>query len=219
MNHDIDRTQVGYGQGAGPYGPASGGSVVNEYEEETMNLAAGLMEVNSEEELDYFLGDIISGAASAIGKFVSSPTGQALGSGLKSVAKQLLPVAGQALGGYVGGGAGSQIGGALGSAAAGLLDSEMEEEQEWEAANTFVKLAGEAAKQAANMPADADPHAVAQQAIVEAAKIHAPHLLPALTGGGYGEGGQCGCRHHPHHRGHHSGRWYRHGGKIVLVGA
>jgi uncharacterized protein (DUF697 family) len=177
------------------------------------------MEVNSEEELDYFLGDVISSAADAVGKFVSSPTGQALGSGLKSVAKQLLPVAGQALGGYVGGGAGSQIGGALGSAAAGLLDSEVEE-QEWEAANTFVKLASEATKKAAEAPPGVDPHAVAEHAIVEAAKIHAPHLVPHLTGEGHGMEGHCGCHQHRHHHGgmRHHGRWYRHGEKIVLVG-
>jgi hypothetical protein len=219
MNHDIDRTQVGYGQGAGQYAPASGGSLFNE--DTHMNLAAELMDVNNEQELDNFLGDLISGAADAVGKFVSSPTGQALGSGLKSVAKQLLPVAGQALGGYVGGGAGSQVGGALGTAAAGLLDSEVEE-QEWEAANTFVKLASEATKKAADMPPGADPHAVAEHAIIEAAKIHAPHLVASLTGEGHGAGCQCGCRrHHRHHHGEmrrHAGRWYRHGEKIVLVG-
>jgi hypothetical protein len=218
MNHDIDRTQIGFGRRAGQYAPASGGSIFNE--DAHMNLAAELMDVNSEQELDNFLGDLISGAANAVGSFISSPTGQALGSGLKSVAKQLLPVAGQALGGYVGGGAGSQVGGALGSAAAGLLDSEVEE-QEWEAANTFVKLAGEAAKKAAEMPPGADPHAVAEHAIVEAAKIHAPHLVAALTGEGNGTSGHCGCQHHPHHHGEtrrHAGRWYRHGEKIVLVG-
>src|SRR5580698_156778 len=94
MNHDIDRTQVGFAQGAGSYAPHSSGSVFNE--DEQMDLAAGLMEVESDQELDNFLGDVISGAANAVGKFISSPTGQALGSGLKDVAKQLLPVAGPA---------------------------------------------------------------------------------------------------------------------------
>jgi hypothetical protein len=218
MNHDIDRTQVGFARDGGHYGQhhpagsASNGSVFNE--EEHMNLAANLMEVNSEEELENFLGDVISGAAKAVGQFINSPTGQALGNGLKGVAKQLLPVAGQALGDAFGGGAGGQIGGALGSAAAGLFEMEPEE-QEWEAANTFVKLAGEAAKNAAQMPKGGDPEAIAKKAIIEAAKIHAPGLVSTLTSGG--AAGSCHCRHH-HGEKRHSGRWYRHGKRIVLIG-
>jgi hypothetical protein len=218
MNHDIDRTQVGFAQEGGYYAPRSRGSVFNE--DEHMNLAAGLMEVNSEQELDNFLGDVISGAANAVGKFISSPTGQALGAGLKGVAKQLLPMAGSALGDLVLPGAGGAIGGQLGSAAAGLFEAEAEE-QEWEAANTFVKLASEAAKNAAEMPQGGDPNAIAQKAIVEAAKIHAPGLVSSLTGGGH-EKGQCGCRHHhgEHYaeRPRHSGRWHRRGDRIILVG-
>ena len=91
------------------------------------------------------------------------------------------------------------------------------EEMEWEAANTFVKIATDAAKKAADMPQNADPHAIAQKAIVEAAKIHAPGLVPQLTGEGH-----CGCascrQHEGHHHRPHSGRWYRHGMRIVLEG-
>ena len=153
MNHDIDRTQVGFAQGAGHYGNGPGAPVLSE--EEHMNLATGLMEVNSEQELDQFLGDVISGATSAIGDFINSPTGQALGSGLKDVAKTALPLVGTALGSRFGP-AGGQIGGAIGSAVAGSFEM-ASEEQEWEAANTFVKLAGEAAKNAAEAPPGADP--------------------------------------------------------------
>jgi hypothetical protein len=226
MTHDIDRTQVGFAQGAGEYGPSSGGSVLNE--EENANLAAGLMEVGSEQELDNFLGDVISGVANTVGKFISSPTGQALGSGLKDVAKQLLPAAGQALGTYLGGPAGGQIGGTLGSAAGGLLEAETEE-RDWEAAHQFVKLAAEATRNAAEMPGG-DPHAVAKKAIVEAAKVHAPHLVGYLMGGGpgyghhgyghegYGHQGHEGCGCHQHHGQRHHGHWYRQGERIVLVG-
>lgn len=219
MNHDIDRTQVGFGSelGSAPY--PGGGAF---HPDAPANLAADLLDVKSEQEFEYFLGDVISGAANAVGKFISSPTGQALGAGLKDVAKQLLPVAGQALGDYVGGSAGGQIGQTLGSAVAGSFEM-ASEEQEWEAANTFVKIASDAAKNAAQMPQGGDPQAVAKKAIVEAAKIHAPGLVPTLTGEGH-----CGCHecrhrhhehegHHHHHHGH-SGRWYRHGGRIVLEG-
>jgi hypothetical protein len=75
MTHDIDRTQVGFAQGGGYGPPPSGGSVLNE--DENANLAAGLMEVGSEQELDNFLGDVISGVADTVGKFISSPTGLA----------------------------------------------------------------------------------------------------------------------------------------------
>jgi len=211
MNHDIDRTQVGFGPE-----PYPGGGVFNP--DIHANLAADLLDVKSEQELNYFLGDVISGATSAIGDFINSPTGQALGSGLKDVAKQALPLVGSTLGGRFGP-VGSQIGGALGSAVAGSFEM-APEEQEWEAANTFVKLAGEAAKNAAQAPPGADPRAVAKNAIIEAAKIHAPGLVPQLTGEGHCD---CpSCRHHEgHHRHHHyghSGRWYRHGNRIVVEG-
>ncbi len=215
MTHDIDRTQVGFGQGEGGYGPPPyGGSVLNE--EENANLAAGLMEVNSEDELDNFLGDIISGVANTVGKFINSPTGKALGNGLKDVAKQLLPAAGTALGTYIGGPVGGQIGGTLGSAVGGALEV-APEDAEWEAANQFVKLAADATKNAAEMP-QGDPHATAHHAIVEAAKVHAPHIVPYLTGGHQGHwqhGHGCGCQQH-HGRRHH-GHWYRQGNSIVLV--
>lgn len=214
MNHDMDRTQVGFAQGEGDYEQPYGGAVLNE--EENENLAAGLMEVNSEEELDNFLGDIISGVANTVGKFISSPTGQALGSGLKDVAKQLLPVAGTALGTYIGGPVGAQIGGTLGSAAGGMLEAESEE-RDWEAAHQFVKLAAEATKNAAEMP-QGDPHATAQKAIVEAAKVHAPHLVPLLTNGHeQGHYGHHRC-HHCARRRHQHGRWFRHGDRVILVG-
>ena len=216
MYHDIDRTQVGFGSELGSSGPNPGGGVFRP--DTQANLAADLLDVKSEQEFEYFLGDVISGAANAVGKFISSPTGQALGSGLKDVAKTLLPVAGQALGDYVGGATGGQIGQSIGTAVAGSFEM-APEEQEWEAANTFVKIAGDAAKKAAEMPQNADPHAIAQKAIVEAAKIHAPGLVPTLTAEGH-----CGCASCRHHEGEHqhhhrqSGRWYRHGMHIVLEG-
>ena len=214
MNHDIDRTLVGFGSELGSSVPNPGSGAF--HPDTQANLAADLMDVRSEQEFEYFLGDVISGATNAVGKFISSPTGQALGAGLKDVAKTLLPVAGTLVGDYVGGPTGGQIGQAVGSAVAGSFEM-APEEQEWEAANTFVKIASDAAKKAADMPQNGDPHAIAQKAIVEAAKIHAPGLVPTLTGEAH-----CGCaschQHEGHHRHHHSGHWYRHGTRIVLEG-
>jgi hypothetical protein len=206
--HDLDRTQNG--SSANPFAsprPRTG-TVLNEAEQ--MDFATDLMELESEEDFENFLGDLISQGAAAAGKFISSPTGQALGGVLKDAAKQLLPVAGQAVGTYFGGPAGGQIGGALGSAASDALEAETEA-QEWEAANTFVKLAADAVNNAAAAPAGANPEAVAQNAVVEAAKVHAPHLIAALSNG-------RPDRFEAPHRSRRSGRWMRHGRRIILFG-
>ena len=67
-------------------------------EAETMELAGELLEITTEAELDRFLGDLISKAGQAVGKFVRSPIGNAVGGWLKGAAKSALPLAGGALG-------------------------------------------------------------------------------------------------------------------------
>jgi hypothetical protein len=219
--HNLDRTQVGFSQGFGEFEFSEGESVFNESEQ--AELAAELLEVSNEAELDQFLGDLISKAGHAIGSFVGSPTGQALGSALKGVAKQVLPMAGQALGGYLGGSGGAQIGGQLATAASGLFEAESGE-QEWEAANTFVRLAADAAKSAAEAPASANPRAVAQAAVKQAAQTHAPNLLTvpdaaAASKQGQGGAGTSAANGHSHGAGGHTGRWIRRGNRIILIGA
>lgn len=61
------------------------GEIFNEAD--LMELSAQLLEVNTEEELNYFLGGFIGKAASALGSAVRSPVGQALGGILKNAAK------------------------------------------------------------------------------------------------------------------------------------
>ena len=183
-------------------------------ESQELELAAELMEVNSEQELEQFLGDLIKKAGGAIGGLIKSPIGQALGGALKGVAKQVLPMAGQALGGAIGGPVGSQIGGQLASAAGSMFGLELEAgEQEFEAAKTFVKIATEAVQNAASAPPGANPQAVAQAAVAQATQTHAPGLFGPDQGGPYPpEMGGGGGRHA------HSGRWVRHHGKIILLG-
>jgi hypothetical protein len=87
-------------------------------------------------------------------------------------------------------------------------------EQEFEAAQTFVRLAGDAVKNATSAPPGANPNAVAQAAVTQAAQVHAPGLLgpePAPGPGGMIPGGPVG-------RGR-SGQWVRRGHKIILFGA
>ena len=183
------------------------GEVFNETQE--FELAAELLGVNNEQELEQFLGDLIKKAGNAIGGIVKSPIGQALGGVLKSAAKVALPIAGGALGTFVGGPLGTTIGSSLGSMAGKALGLELEglsqEDREFEAARQFVRFAGETVKNAMEAPPDVNPMTVARVAATEAAKEHAPGLMdPSLH------------RHHHHHR--HHGHWVRHGDKIVLYG-
>jgi len=181
------------------------GEVFSETDE--MELAAQLLEVADEAELDQFLGDLIKKAGRAIGKVVKSPIGRAIGGALKSVAKKALPIAGGALGAWVGGPLGAKIGSGLAGMAGKALGLELEglsqEEGEYEAAKQFVRFAGQAVKNAVSSPAAVqNPVAVAKAAIAEAARVHAPGLA---TAGGIAAGAK-------------SGRWIRRGNTIVVVG-
>lgn len=87
--HDIDRTQIAYPGEMENYLLAAESSVLSEAEE--MELTSRLMELESEQEFENFLGDIISGMS---GGLINSKTGNALGGLLKGAAKTLLPIAG-----------------------------------------------------------------------------------------------------------------------------
>ena len=110
------------------------------------------------------------------------------------MAKKVLPLAGGALGSFIPiPGVGTAVGTALGNAASNMFEVNLEgmeaEDQEFDIARRFVRLAGEAAANAANAgPAAATPTG-ARAALVEAARTHAPGLAKAMTGGGGGDGG------------------------------
>jgi hypothetical protein len=185
------------------------GEVFSETDE--MELAAQLLEVADEAELDQFLGDLIKKAGRAVGKVVHSPIGRAIGGALKSVAKKALPIAGGALGAWVGGPLGAKIGSGLAGMAGKALGLELEglsqEDSEFEAAKQFVRFAGQSVKNAVSSPAATqNPMAVAKAAISEAARVHAPGLVSAAGGGG---GVAAGGK---------SGRWVRRGNTIVVMG-
>lgn len=198
-------------------------------EAEEMELAAELMELESEEEFEEFLGSIVG----ALGNVVKSATG----SSLTGLLKNILPAAATAVGGFFGGPAGASIAGKIGSGIAGSLEmegSEMEsDEMEWEAAKTFVRVAADAARNAAMAPEGQDPHATAHQAVMDAVQRHAPELAhavpppyaqpagpspytqPGMAPPEHPGGCHCGGGHgHPHHGGH----WVRRGHKIILYG-
>jgi len=182
-------------------------------EVEEMEMAAGLLEVTDEAELDQFLGDLIKKAGRVVGRVVKSPVGRALGGILKGAAKKALPVVGGAIGGYFGGPTGAQVGSKLASGAGRLFGLELEglspEDQEFEVARRFVRFAGTAAKNAALASPTTPPQAAAQAAAVAAAQRHAPGLLRAA--GTAAKGMATGLSR--------SGRWIRRGRNIIIVNA
>ena len=229
--HDIDRTQMEYSPEMEAYEQEQFGYGETEWEGEAeweaetgvfseaeeMELAAELLGVSSEGELDQFLGDLIKKAGRAVGQFVRSPVGQQIGGLLKGAAKKALPNVASTIGGYFGGPSGAQMGSQLASTASQIFGLELEglspEDQEFEAAKSFVQFAGEVAKNAASAPPTADPTAVAQSAAVTAARQMAPGLIagaPAMTPGKPCP--SCGRRRRS------SGRWIRRGKWIVLLG-
>ena len=189
-------------------------------ETQEMELASELLEITNEEELNQFIGNLIKSAGRAIGSAVRSPIGQALGGVLKKAAKVALPMAGAALGNLVAPGIGGAIGGKLASAAGGLFGLELEglsqEDREFEVARRYVRLAGEATKNALAAPGAANPASIAQAAVANAAKTIAPGVAAAIGTGAPSVLGSAGALATAPGR---SGRWFRRGHRIVLVGA
>ena len=198
-----------FGESAGFEVPAELESPLSEMQE--MELASELLEVASEQDLEQFLGDVFRAAGQAVGNFVRSDTGRALGGilkdNLRSAAKQALPVVGRTIGDTAGGF--GDLGARAGSAVGSLLGLELEglsaEDREFEVARQLVRFAGSAAGQAAVAPPNAPPSAVARKAASRAAQVYAPGLLPRLQG----RSTQSWPR---------GGRWIRRGRTIVLYG-
>jgi hypothetical protein len=178
-------------------------------EGELMELAAELLEVRDEQELDRFLGKIVKG----IKKVAASPIGGLLKKGLKT----LLPIAAGAAGTFFGGPLGGKIASGLASKAGSLLGLELEglshEDREFEAAKQFVRFASEAVKNAATAPGG-NPASIARSAIVSAAQRHAPGLLNAaapMSGGSAMSAPSSGLGRP------RTGRWRRVSGNRILV--
>ena len=203
---------AGESEGFGEFGYESPFS-----EAEEMELASELLNVSSEAELEQFFGNLFK----KVGGFFKSGIGKQIGGALKGVVKTALPIAGSALGNMIVPGVGGMIGGKLASAAGGLFGLELEglsnEDREFEVARQIVRLGGAAASHAAQADPSAPPEQVAQAALTAAAQQYAPGLLrpadPSATPQAIGQfNGRHRCRHH------RTGRWFRRGRSIVLVG-
>src|SRR5689334_4320440 len=119
-------------------------------ESEEMALASEVLGINDDREMEYFLGGLLKKLASKAGQALHSTTGQALVGLLKNAAKKALPKVGGALGTMIGGPFGTMVGTQLASKAGSVLGLELEglspEDQEFESARQFVRLAGSAAR-------------------------------------------------------------------------
>jgi hypothetical protein len=146
-----------------------------------MELAAELLSLSSEQELEQFLGDLFKKAGKEAGQAISPPVGKSLGGFLRKAAKTALPILGGAVGGFFGGPIGAKVGSKLASAGGQLFGLELEglsnEDKEFEMSQRFVRFAGDAAVRAARYRRSRDPRKVAQAALVAAARRHAPGFL------------------------------------------
>jgi hypothetical protein len=215
-----DQESETYGEYTGEYeGEYTMESPFSEAEE--MELAAELLTISNEAELDQFLGKLFKKVGRAVGGVIKSPIGRALGGALKGVAKTALPMLGSAAGNFLLPGVGGAVGGKLASAAGRMFGLELEglsyEDQEFEVAKQVVRLSGAAAQNAAQAPPSVPPQQAAQAALTTAAQQFAPGLLrPAASQTAVRPGGRPnghGCSHKA------TGRWIRRGKAIIIMGA
>jgi hypothetical protein len=102
------------------------------------------------------------------------------------------------------------LGGAIGKALEmeyGELD---QEDQEFEIARRFVRIAGTAARQAALDAPHANPQTAVKNAVMTAARQHVTNLPASVTGSGLTTSGTLGLAQ--------TGRWIRQGRTIVVQG-
>ncbi|WP_409028479.1 hypothetical protein OX462_11865 [Janthinobacterium sp. SUN098] len=189
----------------GPDWPGKGAAPAVLSEEEELQLAMELLEVTSEEELEQFLGNVFKSVwkgVKKVGSTIAKVT-KPLGGALKAVAKTALPFVGGALGSMIPiPGVGTALGSALGRAASDALELEMEAEapadRKLQMARRFVRIAG----QAARLAADGDGSARAiESALTRALHQQLPHFRSPAP-----------------QQEEESGRWRRRGNRIVVMG-
>lgn len=220
--HDIDRSDLEFDTGDLETGdmdyPQYEARVFDEAQE--MELAAELLTLGSESELDQFIGGLIKQA----GKAIQSPVAKKLGGLLKGAAKKVLPVAAGAVGTVFGGPVGGMLASGAAKAAGEAFGLELEglspEDQEFETARRFVRFAAEAAHRAGQQPAG-DAEGSARKALTQAARQLAPGLLRPVARALDREvaGPPAAAAVPSPRRGMaQSGRWHREGQRIVLTG-
>jgi hypothetical protein len=180
--HDLDRTQLEQPYEFESAGETALGEILGhelehtsgETETQELELASRLLEVQSEDELEQFLGDVLSSVVSGAKQLAATPTGQALTGILKDAAKQALPVVGGAIGRAISPSSGQVWGQRAGSAAADLLGLELEglsqEDREFEVAKRVVQMGRESWQNLAR--ASAAGHVPAAAPVTPAPGVH-----------------------------------------------
>ncbi len=209
--HESDEFS-GFGEVAGEYHESGQHESDETAFHNEIALAAELMNVQNDAELQQFIGKLIRTGRNLL----RSPAGRVLVSGLRKVARKTLPMVAKVAGSALGGPAGGIIGGALGNLAVNAMGLEVQgmtqEEANFASARQFVRFARQAARiadQAVTRPG-ANPATIARSAVMLAAQQYAPGLL----------GPQGGTIPAPRLTGVRANRgvWVRRGNSIVIFG-
>jgi hypothetical protein len=230
--HDLDHTTMEFS------GEAADFEFENPFsEDEVEEFASRLLEITNEQELDQCVRDLLRRGGRMAGPAPRPPVLNPLGGFLKSAIRRALPMAGGALGNIVAPGVGGLVGSQIASGAGRLLGLEYEglapEDQEFEVAKRLVRMVGTAIQNAADGASITDPTIAAKSAVVSAAEAHVPGLLESYSR-------RRGSRRRQRSRDipdyddddddtseaessrsgrQRTGRWYRRGRRIILVGA
>jgi hypothetical protein len=196
--HEAPYQETGFNAGEAAFQEMYGESpMLGEYmgeeevisEEEEMALAAELLEIQSEEELDRFLGKLIKRVARGASSFIRSPVGKMIGGVLRQVAKRALPIAGKALGTFIGGPVGGLAAGHLTTLATQAMGLEAEgmsqQEAEFATARQFIRFGNAATRRAMRTYSTTPrlyPNTIVQSAFRSAAQQYAPGLLGPSAG-------------------------------------
>ena len=191
-------------------------------------LANELMNIQSEEELEYFLGNLLKGAWRGAKALYNSPVGQQLKghaiAGLKSLGKRALPGLGSAVGRRFFGARGGQIGGKLGNMAARGLGLEFEGaspvDRRFEGSKRLIRLAKTASKRIAAYARSGKPVSarVIRTIILREGQRWFPNL-PSTGMSGSGGGSQTAGYYPSSSSVQDRGTWYRQGNQIIIQGA
>jgi len=183
-------------------------------ESEEQELAADLLAINNDRELDRFLCALLRRAAGMSGGRLHLDVGGRLGGLVRIAIQKILPSVGRGFDASV-----DSLSTRTSPGAEALLGFESEglsaEDRELNSATQMVRLAG-AAAQAASHSSRGQAEEVARAAVIEAARRHAPGLVRSRhrRKRGCGCGGEDleGCSCH----GAKSGFWRRRGGRVVV---
>jgi len=200
-------------------------------EAEEMELAVEMLGVTSEAEMEQFLGNLFKKAWQGI-KTIGSKV-------LRPLVKTVLPIAATAAGTFFGGPGGGAIAGKLGSLVSQALEAEAAgvspQDRDLEKCRQFVRMAATAARAAALAPPGANPVAVVQRVLANAAQqklaLGTPGAAPAAaaqrmptlgTPGAAPAAARSRCRcGQPWNctcgQSGQSGRWIRRGRDIVII--